>query len=99
MEDLHLKSLEIVRCLDIRKVTINASMGELETSSQDVHQASVPPNGPSTWYPAASKDLQEFLYEENQKNKNSVWPTDAEGLKEKKRKKENNEKRGKTRKT
>ena len=62
-------------------------MGEVETSSQDVHQASVPPNGPSTWYPAASKDLQEFLYEENQKNKNSVWPTDAEGLKEKKRKK------------
>ena len=48
MEDLHLKSLDIVRCLDIRKVTINASMGELETSSQDVHQASVPPNGPST---------------------------------------------------
>ena len=62
-------------------------MGEVETSSQDVHQASVPPNGPSTWYPAASKDLQEFLYEENQKNKNSVWPTDAEGLKEKRGKK------------
>ena len=67
MEDLHLKSLEIVRCLDIRKVTINASMGELEISSQDVHQASVPLNDPSTRYPAASKDLHEFLHEENQK--------------------------------
>ena len=67
MEDLHLKSLEIVRCLDIRKVTINASMGELEISSQDVHHASVPLNDPSTRYPAASKDLQEFLHEENQK--------------------------------
>ena len=94
MEDLHLKSLEIVRCLDIRKVTINASMGELEISSQDVHQASVPLNDPSTRYPAASKDLQEFLHEENQK-KQKLCLAQAEGLKEKKRKKENNEKREK----
>ena len=57
----------IVRCLEIRMLIINASKGKVETSNQDVHQASVPPNGPSTWYPAASKDLQEFLHEENQK--------------------------------
>ena len=62
-------------------------MGEVETSSQDVHQASVPPNGPSTWYPAASKDLQEFLYEENQKNKNSVWPRQKDSKKKRGKKK------------
>ena len=73
MEDLHLKSLEIVRCLDIRKVTINASMRELEISSQDVHHASVPLNDPSTRYPAASKDLQEFLHEENQKKTKTLF--------------------------
>jgi len=44
-----------------------------------------------TRYPAASKDLQEFLHEENQK-KQKLCLAQAEGLKEKKRKKENNEK-------
>ena len=69
-------------------------MEEVETSSQDVHQASVPPNGPSTWYPAASKDLQEFsTWRKSKKTKTLFGP--AEGLKEKKRKKENNVKREK----
>ena len=96
MEDLHLKSLEIVRCLDIRKVTINASMGELEISSQDVHQASVPLNDPSTRYPAASKDLQEFLHEENQKKQKLCLAHRCRRTqRKKKRKKENNEKREK----
>ena len=79
MEDLHLKSLEIVRCLDIRKVTINASMGELEISSQDVHQASVPLNDPSTRYSAASKNCKELPWKNKKIKKysleNSVWAT------------------------